>query len=1169
MSFILNPYRFVSIVPPAPFPNTKSTDFDGTDDYVSMGNPTELQITGTLTLSAWIKTSYAGSTTQAIIYKDNGTTGNRDYKLQLTGSGQVLDFRIFNSNTAYSVTGSTNLDDGNWHHVMGVFTPSTSLTVYVDGSQDATNTTSIPATIDNDAVDFEIGRRNDSLFYFDGNIDEASVFNSAKAIGDLWDGTGAPTNLAAESGLVAWYRMGDSAVFNANSQWEFPEQTKIDNWSSHSFELDGVNDYIDLGVLSYLNGASTFTISTWINIGTHGANNIFFSVVTDSTHRMFIGTEAGGGMTVNISNGSDAYQSITPGLSTATWYHIVVVFDGGETGADRMNLYIDGVAETTTYASFPATTATFTTSSFIGSYGAAVAPFTGKIDGTAIYDTALTSGNVTSIYNSGEPTDLSTYSTKSLEFDGVDDVIVLDSTLATSGTDWSISFWFKTTHAAAGKTITYNASYYFMVNWTRLSFISSDNTFDITGADVVSDGNWHHGVFAYNYTSGNWSMYVDGSLDTNQTATTGVNIPPWQSFGAIITGAASFLGNLDEISYFSTELTSVQVASFYNSGKPTDLSAETGLQGYWRMGEDAIYNGATTEFSLPDNSTNSNSGTSANMDFVDLITDAPLSPVGYWRMGEGADWNGTEWQLPDYTKKALFSQQSFEFDGVNDYIDCGSITEFASTLTKFSMSFWYKTSVTGNMPISIYNGIYIIVESTRIQIWISGTATFFTISSTDDTWRSAILVYDGTESTSVDRVKLYAAGSVLSPTTISDPLPTTTTAIPTPTLRIGNYYSGSSYCWTGNLDAVSIFTGTALTSGNVTSIYNSGVPNDVTGLSISGLQGYWRMGEGADWNNTEWQVPDYSKNALFSQQSFEFDGVDDYIDCGDLNTLISAKSKLSISLWVNIADVSIVNRVCGKILQGGGAFTTAWISIVSSGTDLLYVIANGAVSYGQAAGVLTANVWHHIVCVFDGTQTLDADKMQIYLNGVSQSLTFTSPLPTTTFNFTPETEHSPFKNWHLGTDGYNITASEFGGSMDEYGLFSDIALTQADVTSIYNSGKPADISSFNPDVWYRMGEDATFSTNWTIPDASTNSNDGTSVNMNEVAKKYISPGNEARGESSGMDQVDRKLLSPGNAASGQGANTEVTDVVNNAPDNVNQGVSVGMDSTNIVEDVPT
>jgi len=230
--------------------SSHSFSFDGVNDYVSMGNPTELQITGALTLSAWIKTSFAGSTTQGIIYKDNGTTGNRDYKLQLTGSGQVLDFRIFNSNTAYSVTGSTNLDDGNWHHVLAVFTPSTSLTVYVDGSQDATNTTSIPTTIDNDAVDFEIGRRNDSTFYFDGNIDGVAIFDTELTSGNVTSifASGVPNDVSdlGISGLQGYWRMGEGASF-AGGNWTIPDAStnSNDGTSANMNEADNVNNAPD------------------------------------------------------------------------------------------------------------------------------------------------------------------------------------------------------------------------------------------------------------------------------------------------------------------------------------------------------------------------------------------------------------------------------------------------------------------------------------------------------------------------------------------------------------------------------------------------------------------------------------------------------------------------------------------------------------------------------------------------------------------------------------------------------------------------------------------------------------------------------------------------------------------------------------------------------------
>ncbi len=55
-----------------------------------------------------------------------------------------------------------------------------------------------------------------------------------------------------------------------------------------------------------------------------------------------------------------------------------------------------------------------------------------------------------------------------------------------------------------------------------------------------------------------------------------------------------------------------------------------------------------------------------------------------------------------------------------------------------------------------------------------------------------------------------------------------------------------------------------------------------------------------------------------------------------------------------------------------------------------------------------------------------------------------------------------------------------------------------------------------------MGEDAIWGgSDWTIPDASFHTNDGTSVNMDEEDKQNTAPGNINQGLSSGMDEVTR------------------------------------------------
>jgi hypothetical protein len=45
----------------------------------------------------------------------------------------------------------------------------------------------------------------------------------------------------------------------------------------------------------------------------------------------------------------------------------------------------------------------------------------------------------------------------------------------------------------------------------------------------------------------------------------------------------------------------------------------------------------------------------------------------------------------------------------------------------------------------------------------------------------------------------------------------------------------------------------------------------------------------------------------------------------------------------------------------------------------------------------------------------------------------------------------------------------YEGLLDEISFFNS-ALSASDITSIYNSGVPADISTLNPVGWWRMGD---------------------------------------------------------------------------------------------------
>ena len=192
----------------ASFSNTKSLDFDGVDDFVAIGNPTELQITGDMTVSAWIKTS--SNTTQAIFAKNDGT--NNSYLFYLSAGKPAMVIWTTNSSTFNQTVSGSTIGDGNWHHLMWVKVGS-NFKIYLDGSLLINQSKS--ATMNNSSGDVSMGGRMDlsSPLTTNGNLDEVAVWNSDQSgnIGSIYSASGA-LDLSSLSPL-AWWRNGDGDTY--------------------------------------------------------------------------------------------------------------------------------------------------------------------------------------------------------------------------------------------------------------------------------------------------------------------------------------------------------------------------------------------------------------------------------------------------------------------------------------------------------------------------------------------------------------------------------------------------------------------------------------------------------------------------------------------------------------------------------------------------------------------------------------------------------------------------------------------------------------------------------------------------------------------------------------------------------------------------------------------
>jgi len=186
--------------------------FDGSGDYVNLGSPTALVElgTGSYTIEAWVKTS--DGSRQAIVGNYGSTPA---WCLELYSSGEL---RMYVNNSGYNSPSSTDIDDGLWHHVVGVREINTNIIMYVDG-EEVYNNGSDPEgsfTLNRNTLIGAIPYIN-NFYYYDGEIDEVRIWNTARTQTQIIDNM--HNRLTGdEMGLVAYYNMdaGNSTILEDN-----------------------------------------------------------------------------------------------------------------------------------------------------------------------------------------------------------------------------------------------------------------------------------------------------------------------------------------------------------------------------------------------------------------------------------------------------------------------------------------------------------------------------------------------------------------------------------------------------------------------------------------------------------------------------------------------------------------------------------------------------------------------------------------------------------------------------------------------------------------------------------------------------------------------------------------------------------------------------------------
>jgi MSHA biogenesis protein MshQ len=148
-------------------------DFDGVDDYIEIPDGPAFDISGNLTVAAWInaRSLPTGGNLHTIASKD------WNYEFHLNSSGQIFWWWNDSGGTTRSFTTASSISLNQWHHVAITYT-SGSQVIYVDGNVWATR--SYTGNLRLNDLPFYIGTDwNFISRAFDGLIDEVYVVPQA------------------------------------------------------------------------------------------------------------------------------------------------------------------------------------------------------------------------------------------------------------------------------------------------------------------------------------------------------------------------------------------------------------------------------------------------------------------------------------------------------------------------------------------------------------------------------------------------------------------------------------------------------------------------------------------------------------------------------------------------------------------------------------------------------------------------------------------------------------------------------------------------------------------------------------------------------------------------------------------------------------------------------
>ncbi len=302
--------------------SSDAIQIDGVDGYIDCGNAPEFDITGDITVEAWIYIDAYVPDWVRIVGKGNGS--DRTYGLWYNQSGDVL-WQMYGS-ANMNITAAGSVVPGQWYHIAGTRVGN-DCHLYINGELSGSTTYAVAPN--SSAAPLTIGAADVDHSHHNGAIDNVRLWNTGRSsyqIKEYMDkcvdnnDAGLVANYSLESGVnstqvidFAGGNHGTLTLLDPATSWVAGANTcgacSMDMSTTATVTIDPLNDE----TVTAASSTVCPNTATTIDLGS-SQNGAFYFLRDDSNDAIIEGPTAGNGSALNMNTGN---------LSATTSYNVL------------------------------------------------------------------------------------------------------------------------------------------------------------------------------------------------------------------------------------------------------------------------------------------------------------------------------------------------------------------------------------------------------------------------------------------------------------------------------------------------------------------------------------------------------------------------------------------------------------------------------------------------------------------------------------------------------------------------------------------------------------------------------------------------------------------------------------------------------------------------------